>query len=247
MNYLDQAKLTTLNNLVVSNLENILDDLGVKFRHSGNTLVCTCPIHGGDNRSAFNIYLDGEDIGGYWLCFTHGCHTQFKRNAIGLIQGILSHQNENWCESGDRRFPFNKTIEFLLKELNVTWEKLDSNPEAFEKAKFITSTRRLNKRVEQGKLQGISREKVRASLKIPSPYFIKRGFSPEILDEFDIGDCVKTGRPMSGRAVCPVYDNSGRVMVGCVGRSLYEKCEKCSLYHPIDFPCSTALSNQHLY
>ena len=40
---------------------------------------------------------------------------------------------------------------------------------------------------------------------------------------------------MSGRVVVPIYDNTGKYMVGCTGRSIHPYCEDCSSWHPIGF------------
>ena len=57
---------------------------------------------------------------------------------------------------------------------------------------------------------------------MPSNYYLRRGFSEEVLNEFDIGVCLDAGKPMSNRVVVPVYDEEHGVLVGCVGRSMIE-------------------------
>jgi 5S rRNA maturation endonuclease (ribonuclease M5) len=42
---------------------------------------------------------------------------------------------------------------------------------------------------------------------------------------------------MFGRAVVPIYDTEGRYIVGCSGRSLYEKCKFCEGYHDPNRMC----------
>lgn len=66
----------------------------------------------------------------------------------------------------------------------------------------------------------ISRDQIRSRLKIPSEYYLCRGFSPEILDRFDVGDCYS--KEMKNRAVFPIY-NQDYALVGCAGRSLVNK------------------------
>jgi DNA primase len=36
---------------------------------------------------------------------------------------------------------------------------------------------------------------------------------------------------MTNRVVVPIYDNNYKFMVGCTGRSIYEKCESCKGFH----------------
>lgn len=70
----------------------------------------------------------------------------------------------------------------------------------------------------------IDRGVIISLLEIPSPYFIGRGFSPEILKAFDVGDCNRPGKLMSGRAVVPVYDENDNY-VGCTGRRISDKLD----------------------
>jgi 5S rRNA maturation endonuclease (ribonuclease M5) len=42
---------------------------------------------------------------------------------------------------------------------------------------------------------------------------------------------------MNNRVVVPIYDNDYKYMVGCSGRSIFEKCSECSCYHEPTKPC----------
>ena len=42
---------------------------GAEFHHNGRGARSTCPLHGGDNKTAFTVYSD-ED-GQHWHCYTH--------------------------------------------------------------------------------------------------------------------------------------------------------------------------------
>jgi DNA primase len=44
---------------------------------------------------------------------------------------------------------------------------------------------------------------------------------------------------MFNRIVVPIYDNDYKYMVGCTGRSIFEKCSKCSAYHSDNNECPT--------
>jgi hypothetical protein len=69
----------------------------------------------------------------------------------------------------------------------------------------------------------IERRYVTSSLVIPSEYYISRGYSAEILSKYDIGLCNKDGKEMSDRVVAPIYSDDHRYVVGCTGRSIYNK------------------------
>tara|TARA_R110000824_G_scaffold143199_2_gene310737 strand:+ start:838 stop:1650 length:813 start_codon:yes stop_codon:yes gene_type:complete len=68
----------------------------------------------------------------------------------------------------------------------------------------------------------ISREDIRKRLQIPSPYYLGRGFSEELLDRFDVGDCHAAKTEMKNRAVFPIY-NKDWGLNGCAGRTLLNK------------------------
>ncbi len=50
-------------------MEMVLNHTNVKLRKRCNSLVGCCPIHHGDNNTAFNVSLSKN----LWVCFTH-CH-----------------------------------------------------------------------------------------------------------------------------------------------------------------------------
>jgi 5S rRNA maturation endonuclease (ribonuclease M5) len=66
----------------------------------------------------------------------------------------------------------------------------------------------------------LSREDIRNRLQIPSPYYLNRGVSAELLDKFDVGDCFVA--QMKNRAVFPIY-NKDWGLIGCAGRTLIDK------------------------
>jgi len=68
-------------------------------------------------------------------------------------------------------------------------------------------------------------------LTIPAQYYLDRGFTANTLDKYDIGLCTKPGREMSNRVVVPIYDMDHKHMIGCSGRSIFEKCEMCKCFH----------------
>lgn len=66
----------------------------------------------------------------------------------------------------------------------------------------------------------LSRDDIRSRLQIPSPYYLSRGVSAELLDKFDVGDCFTA--QMKNRAVFPIY-NKDWGLIGCAGRTLLDK------------------------
>jgi hypothetical protein len=77
----------------------------------------------------------------------------------------------------------------------------------------------------------LTREQVRGRLRIPSPYFVNRGLSPQVLDRMDVGHSEKLNR-----TVIPVYDDSGRFCVGFTTRR-EDDCRVCKKCHAPGEPC----------
>jgi 5S rRNA maturation endonuclease (ribonuclease M5) len=174
-----------------------------------------CPIHEyADNPTAFNFNLET----GRWACYTKKCHDVFKGTLIGFVRGILS-RNQGWKCQGNLRVSFEDTLKFLYDFLKTDLSKL---PQRINFKKHIQSVS-----FSKGTL---TRSQIRKKLEIPSPYFVARGFSKDILDKFDVGECQVYGKRMGGRAVVPVYNFDWR-LIGCTGRSIYEKCDDCGYYH----------------
>ena len=78
----------------------------------------------------------------------------------------------------------------------------------------------------------LTREEVRAALTIPSRYFLRRGFSRDVLDRFDVGDSAKLRR-----AVVPLYDEEGETCIGYTFRSWKPPCDACRKHHDPGTDC----------
>lgn len=84
----------------------------------------------------------------------------------------------------------------------------------------------------QSKIEySIPRQEALNNLVIPADYYIQRGYSTKILEKYDIGFCGLRTKKMFMRVVVPVYDISHKMIIGCCGRSVNPKCEKCNGYH----------------
>ena len=100
---------------------------------------------------------------------------------------------------------------------------LDTDIEDIESKSVDRSSRTIdvfNREIVRKESQ-FTRSSIRNKLKIPSEYFIGRGYSSETLEIFDVGECTIENLPMSGRVVVPLYDECNNY-VGCVGRSVKE-------------------------
>lgn len=162
-----------------------------------------CPIHGGDNPEACCIFTNNEEYAINWKCYTGSCEEEYGKSLFAFITGVLSAKNHSKISARDT-YKFLKTF-ISGDQTNSIKPVRDKHIECFFKTREKTPTT-------------ISRDQVRRKIQIPSPYYIKRGFSAEVLDEFDVGICLEKGKPMFKRSVVPVYDENYEY-VGCVGRA----------------------------
>ena len=232
----NQQELKLLSDSLCDDIENVLDIIGISdYRLFDKMVVMRCPIHGGDNNSAFNLYFKGDSYRGNWKCRTHQCEDTFKASIIGFIRGFLSHQ-KGWEKPGDDMVSFDDAVKFVrsIIKKDLSLPKVDKKQQ--EKNKFINIVNNINSN-ETTIENKIGRQHIVKSLDIPSKYFIDRGFTSDILIKYDVGECRHPDKEMFGRAVVPIYDMNYKYMVGCSGRSTFTKCENCKSYHSKESSC----------
>ena len=236
--YNDQSRLNQLSRIAVEYLDQIYDYFGVEPSYKNNTVVkSTCFIHGGDNDTALNVYPNG-DFCVHYKCRTHQCEDHFGTSFISLIRGALSRFKYKWKKVGDREASFNEAVEFLLNFTKQNFDSLEKNNiSGVEKLKFCGMINRFDKpNVSVGKR--ITRDFYRTNVEIPSQYYLKRGYSIEVLDKYDVGTCKKRGKFLYNRAVVPIYNEDYEYILGFTGRSIFPMCGECKNYHNPDKECS---------
>lgn len=237
----NQHQLKVICDKLCDNIDNLLLFLNVhELKYNGKMLVGQCPIHEGDNKSAFNLYPEGESYRGNWKCRTHNCEKHFQGSIIGFIRGVLSKQKLGWSKEGDEILSFKDTISFIESFLGNDISKIKISKREIEKKNFTSIVKYISGNTEDANQSRISRQMVRQSLRIPSKYFIDRGFDSQILNDYDVGLCDKPEKEMFNRAVVPIYDYDYKFVVGCSGRSVFSKCDKCSCYHNQTEDCPSA-------
>lgn len=231
----DQNKIKIVCDQLCDKIEDLLNHFELEFKMNSKFITMSCPIHGGDNNGALNLYHTGDHYRGNWKCRTHNCETIFKSSIIGFIRGILSNRKYNWSKDGDPGCTFNEALEYATKFLNVSLKDIKVSRGLKEKNTFINNIKILsdNNINDQSKIR---RDIIQNTLDIPSKYFLDRGFSIEILKKYDVGDCTNNKKEMFNRAVVPVYDIDHKFMVGCTGRSFFNKCDKCKAHHDTECP-----------
>lgn len=233
---LDQAKLKILCDDLCDNIENLLDSFDIEYKNNSKMISMKCPIHGGDNPSALNIYPDGETYRGNWKCRTHNCENEFKSSIIGFVRGIISHQKYGWNEPGDESCSFNEALEYIQIFLDKNINDIKISNKSKEKNSFTNAINYISASSDKP-VSKVTRNSIVKAIQIPADYYINRSYSKEVLIKYDVGLCQNPDKPMHNRVVVPIYDNDYQYMVGCTGRSIFEKCANCSSYHAPESSC----------
>ncbi len=183
-----------------------------EYYESHNLLISCCPIHKGDNPTAFNINIDedNEEHCGKWFCNTQGCHNDKSGNDIISLVWMLLENKFN------KPYKFPEVVSFcqhFCSDVKVDTSFVSRSSDALDK--LLKNTKKIEEVSNK-----ITRDKVRKHLTFPAQYYIDRGFSEKALDLFDVGLCTRSDSQMYQRIVFPVYDENDKYMVGCVGRTI---------------------------
>ena len=203
----------------MSQIKRILDEFNIEYNEYYDHISMPCPIHGGDNPTGLSILL--SDVGN-WQCFTHQCHEEYDSSILGFLEALLSVQY-------NKKVNRYETIEWAAKYTNTD----PTNHKKYVQQKEQTYFMNLYKYISKNKTyvnNFVPRETVKRSLQIPAPQFLDR-YSQAVLKEYDVGFCNNPQKSMYNRIVVPLYDDTGQYMLGCSGRSIFEKCQQCNRYH----------------
>lgn len=201
---------------IVDNFDKLNSHFDLKLYESNKCFRGRCPIHGGDNRSSVSIYKSGHTSPGNWKCFTNNCHEKYGGSIIGFIRGILSAKN-------NREYSKQETIEWCEGFFGAKYHRPEFNIDT-KLTSFINRSQ-----IEESVSFKLTPDEFLAKLEHPT-YFVNRGFKPETLHEFKIGYCNNQSKPFYERVLVPQFDKDGYV-IGCLGRSVHEKCGLCKEFH----------------
>ena len=233
---IDQNKIKIICDQLCDRIEDLLEHFNLEFRMNGKFVSMSCPIHGGDNEGALNLYHIGDSYRGNWKCRTHHCEEVFKGSIIGFIRGVLSHNKFHWQKNGDDVCSFKEALDYTTTFLNIDMKDIKISKVTKEKSLFVSNAKLLVNETSNI-VNKLSRSSVKKHLSIPSKYFQDRGFNKDILYKYDVGECLSANKEMFNRAVVPIYDNNYEYMIGCTGRSIFEKCDQCKAYHDTKNSC----------
>lgn len=232
----NQAKLKVVCDDVCDNIETLLEAFEIEYKVNGKMITMPCPIHGGDNISALNLYPEGDTYRGNWKCRTHGCEKHFKGSVIGFIRGVISNHKYGWRQSGDPTCSFEEAVNYATAFIKKDLKSIKISRLEIEKRQFTAVVNYLNN-TQTKSTSKIKRQQIVNTLQIPAQYYLDRNYTPEILNKYDVGLCDRPGKEMHKRIVVPIYDNQYEYMVGCTGRSIFEKCSQCKGFHDPEQSC----------
>lgn len=222
------TQLDYLSQVVNNNIEEIFKEFHIHTYKNAQYHNSKCPIHQGKHNNFAYYHNEQKQYKcGHWKCYSKQCHKFFKGTPLGFIRALLSSQN-GWRGFGDRIIPFSDVINWVVKKFNPDLKKLGgyANSEPLER-EFV---------IPEASLQ-LTRGQIKNFLSRPPKYFINRGFSQNILQNFDVGSPIKAVPKFYFREFAPVYDIHNQYCIGAVCRSTFEKCSRCHCYHSKDFPC----------
>jgi len=181
----------------IADPELVASSLGVHFYgHRGRYLRAACPVHNGDNKTAFSLDIQT----GAWACFTEGCHHGYS-DIIGLVELV-------------RRCNFIEAIKYIaaLSGINLDNSTSDDVAGALYRKDvrdFVNRTNKVHSGTDLGTIINIE-EQIHGWVTCRSDYFTRRGYTPSILDYFEIGSSYDARR--TPREIIPIRDMNGRVV-----------------------------------
>ena len=214
MKTLTQNEMWDIHVKIIPCIPKLLDYFKIEHEEHQDRFSFPCPVHGGDNPVGCALYHNG-----IWQCWTRSCHQDFTNNLLGFVRGILTNNR-------GRDVSIAETVSFCLDFLCDNAGDIDDN--SISQNSQLNVMDIFNKQPD--KIQtNISRDQITSKLKIPSQYYINRGFSPDTLKIFDVGLCTENNKQMSNRVVVPIYDEDFKY-VGCAGRALGNEVKPKWLY-----------------
>lgn len=186
----------------------------------------SCPVHGGDNKNGCTIFADEKLC---WKCWTHGCHEEYGSHLPGFVRGVLSKKT-------NKNTSYEDVKKFLGPDYHEICDTFSLPDPYLDYQRILKEFQKSPNRDYETK---IDRNYGIRNLEIPSQYYINRGFTPDALVTFDIGDCLDKNDYMYNKATVPIYDENYN-FIGRAGRSLDDSKPKWKYDTIVE-------KSQHLY
>jgi DNA primase len=169
----------------------LLSDLGINTDHQTPKEVrCSCPVHKGDNRTAFRFNKDTKT----WVCFTHKCHELYGNDVIGLIKAMTGRD-------------FVSAVDYLRDLVgDVGGVDYVEHKRKVEMERFIKSYDTVRVRPDSVNSASLAKFKT-----LRSNYFLTKGFKEETLDYFEIAGGWKDKHKII-RDIIPIRDVDNTLM-----------------------------------
>ena len=205
----------TYNNkkIVLERIKNVVDPemlmskLGFQITGKNNREIrARCKIHGGTNKTSFVM----SRVFKKWVCFSNSCEEEFGKDVVGLIRSAT-------------RCSFTEALDMLSYMTGIS---LDEEIDEKTYNKFVAETEKAHL-VNENKIVNLEDKELpvdisdyfsKMSKTNSKDYFIKRGFTQEVLDYFGISGVYFDFKGVE-RAVIPVHDANDR-LVGVQGRRM---------------------------
>ena len=215
--------------------EEVFSSLGMKYEVLGDNIYCNCPAHeGSDNPRAFSFSKDK----GIWKCWTRDCQSQYRNDIFGVIRGSLS--KASGVDAG-----FSEALKWSCGFLGINKQnksKIVSKPK-IEEDDFSKLVVTLNSNVILDQDYPAIKEDICSEL--PSKYFISRGFKPETLMYFGVGDCTDKSSKLYDRSIIPIHNDNGEKIIACIARSIKDYKHPKFLLDPKGFDKRYFFYNYH--
>jgi len=207
-------------------IRELCDIFNIKiYRDNGYQIRACCPLHGGDNPTAFSLdyeYGDNPEI--RWRCRT-------KCGDSGdLFDFIMKMKNCSFKESLFFLCNLVGIFDFSCY-INNTDEALKLKKEIIKFNREVEASRVKSKRQKELPIE-INDDFVKKCVKRRNSYFKNRGYTEEVLNLFEVGFAPPHDSPwrydeFPARMTIPIRDETGK-LVGLSGRIIKENVEcKC--------------------
>lgn len=212
------------------NVELIFNNLGIEYEVFGDNIYSTCPAHeNSDNPRAFSFSKEK----GIWKCWTRDCQHHFGNDIFGVIRGNLSLNQGHEVD-------FKKALRWACELLEI--KKKATEPAKDPDNEFDKIVSIFSSPIKEYTPKKVD---IDCDIQYPSKYFISRGFKKETMDFFNVGDCFDCKSKLKDRAIIPIHNDDGKVVVGMIARTIKEYRNPKFLLHPQGFDKRFFFYNYH--